>query len=150
VIKIDRLSMDSSKFLGTFHCASVSVDVDARNAIFEDEFAFFATISDHANFTNCRFKKACLFDGSRNPIFGGNNDGDFKIAGFDNAIFESPAQVLFQDVDLRKASFKSVSLVGVRFYNANFYQHDLNRNGLYNEVYFLKKTKLNILNAHRK
>jgi uncharacterized protein YjbI with pentapeptide repeats len=150
VIKIDRLIMDSSKFLGKFHCASVSVDVDARNAVFEDEFAFFATISDYTNFTNCRFKKSCLFYGSRSPIFGKKNDHDFKIAGFDNTIFESPAQVLFQDVDLRKASFKSVSLVGVRFYNANFYQDDLSRNGLYNEVSFLKKPNSNILNANSK
>ena len=141
VATIERLIMDSSKFLGKFHCACSSNLFDARNAIFEDEFSFSSTISGLANFTNCRFKKACLFHGSRSLVFG--DDDEFKIVGFDNAIFESSAQVLFQDIDLRKASFESVSLVGVRFYNANFYQKSLNRNGLYNEVNFLQKFKSN-------
>jgi len=150
VMNINRLSMDSTRFLGKFHCSSESREVDARNAIFEDEFSFSSTVKKLTNFTNCRFKTACLFHGYRSNIFSNENVDEFKIVGFDNAIFESPTQVIFQDIDLRNTSFKSVSLIGVRFYNTNFYQKELNRNGLYNEVNLLRKTNSVKLNTHKK
>jgi uncharacterized protein YjbI with pentapeptide repeats len=142
VLDIDRLSMENAIFHGAFHCASKSREIYARSAVFESEFSCASTVGEIANFTSCRFKKACIFSCSSvvGQGFGGKSRDEFKVVGFDHSIFENPSQTLFQDVDLRKASFKSVSLIGARFYNVNFYQEELKRNGLFNEVSLLRKS----------
>lgn len=139
VTQIETFSLGRAIFQGKFHCASKTQTFDARNAVFEEEFSFGASIYRLANFSSCRFYKSCLFFAAQGSTFGNDSDSNFRIAGFDNAIFGLPSQTLFQDVDLRKASFKSVSLVGVRFYNTNFYQHELKRNGLFNEIEILRR-----------
>lgn len=73
-------------------------------------------------------------------LFGDEADNEFNVVGFDNTIFGKPIQTFFRDVDLRKASFKSVSLVGVHFSNTYFYQQELKRNGIYNEVKELRRS----------
>jgi len=55
---------------------------------------------------------------------------------FRNAVFEKPKQVTFDGVDLRKTSFVNIDLLGVRFVRCNFYQVELNRNGIFDEVKF--------------
>ena len=144
VVKIDIISMKNTKFLGKFHCASKTLEFKAPNAMFYDEFSFAASIHKIAIFTNCRFLKSCTFHGVAGFVFEDDGDNKFKVAGFDSAIFGKPKETLFQDVDLRMASFKSVSLIGVRFYNTKFYQQELLRNGLYNEVVELKRINDNI------
>lgn len=139
VTKIDRIIIREARFKGKFHCASKTSDFHAPGAVFDDEFSFGASISERANFAGCRFHKPCIFHGTSGPVFAVDNKVEFKVAGFDGAIFGNPVQTLFRDVDLRKGSFKSVSLVGVRFYNTNFFQKELNRNGLYQEVKELKR-----------
>jgi len=139
VADIRRISTGKTIFHGKFHCASRTHEFDARGAIFEDEFSFTATIYKRAIFTNCRFLKSCIFSGVSGQVFENNADNEFRIVGFDYSIFGKPNETLFQDVDLRKASFNSVALVDVRFNNTNFYQEELNRNGLYNEVKELQK-----------
>lgn len=140
VVGIDRLSMGRTNFRGKFHCASNTNEIDARGAIFDDEFSFAANIYERAIFTNCRFHKSCFFTGRDGSLFEKKADNRFRIVGFNYSIFGNPTQTLFQDVDLRMASFKSVSLLGVRFYNTNFYQKNLNRNGLYNELQELQRS----------
>lgn len=143
VLKIDRLSMQETRFLGKYHCASKTREFDARGAIFNDDFSFAAVISEIAIFNGCRFHKSCTFSGRAGVVFGGEkSDSEFKAVRFDNVIFSNPAETLFKDVDLRKASFNSVSLTGVRFDNTNFYQSSLGRNGLYNEVNQLQQNDI--------
>lgn len=134
VMNINRLSLQRVVFNGSFHCASKSREVDARQAIFHKDFSFASVVSERIHFGGCRFKKSCVFHGSAGQPFGGDNVDEFRVVGFDNSIFEKPDQTIFKDVDLTKASFKSVSLVGVRFYNTEFYQEELGRNGLLDDV----------------
>lgn len=134
VTDIGRLSLQEAIFHGNFHCASRSREIDAKGAEFQKDFSFASTVSERAIFAGCRFKSSCVFHASAGQTFGNGTEGEFQIVGFDNSIFEKPDQTLFKDVDLTKASFKSVSLVGVRFYNTLFYQKELGRNGLFNEV----------------
>lgn len=134
VTGINNLRIPHAKFKGKFHCASISNVIDARSAVFEREFSFSSTVNSLVNFGNCRFNDSCSFFGGAGHIFGSDSDDYFKVAGFDNAIFAKPTQTIFQDVNLKKASFKSVPLIGVRFYNTEFYQEELKRNGLYNDI----------------
>ncbi len=139
VTGIDNISMGNAKFLGKFHCASKTKTFDARGAIFNGEFTFGSTIYELARFNGCRFHNSCHFYGIDGLLFGDKTDNNFKVVGFDNVIFGKPTQTLFQDVDLRKASFNAVSLVGVRFNNTDFYQQELGRNGICNEVKELQR-----------
>lgn len=134
VARIDFISIGKAKFLGKFHCATKTKTIMAQGAIFYDEFTFGSTIYELANFNGSRFYNSCHFYSNDGLLFGDKADNKFKVAGFDNVIFEKPIQTLFQDVDLHKASFKGASLLGVRFNNTDFYQKELNRNGIYNEV----------------
>ncbi len=141
VIEIERINFGNSIFRAKFHCASKTSEFDARGAVFDGDFSFASAVSELANFTGCRFNQACVFHGTTGSVFGTDGIDRFKAVGFDGAIFGNPLQTTFQDVDLRKASFKSASLVGVRFYNTNFFQPYLNRNGLYKEVKELQRNK---------
>jgi len=139
VTRIDYIGIEKANFLGKFHCAAKTKTIMARDAIFNDEFTFGSTIYGLANFNGSRFHNSCHFYGVDGLLFGDKADNNFKVAGFDHVIFEKPIQTLFRDVDLHKASFKAVSLVGVRFNNTDFYQQELNRNGIYNEVKELQR-----------
>ena len=139
VTRIDEFSMENAKFLGKFHCASKTKTFIARGAIFNGEFTFSSTIYELAQFNGTRFHNLCHFYSADGSLFGDKSGNKFKVVGFENTIFGKPTQTLFQDVDLRKASFKATSLVGVRFINTNFYQQELGRNGIYNEVRELQR-----------
>lgn len=141
VCEVDRISIGNAKFKGKFHCASETSEFDARGAVFDEEFSLGATIKEIAVFVGCRFNQSCIFFGRGHSVFGSDDSENFKVAGFDGAIFRDPTHTTFQDVDLRRASFKGVSLVGVRFYSTNFYQPQLKRNGLYNEIQGMQKNK---------
>ena len=148
VTEIENIRMRNTKFIGHFHCASITNKIDANRAVFNRDFSFASTIYEYARFNSCRFLQSCLIFSRDGKVFGDDAQNKFKYVGFDQTIFDKPTQTLFQDVDLRKASFKSVSLVGIRFYNTNFYQSSLNRNGLYNEVIMLEKGFKEAENRH--
>lgn len=61
VTTIDHLSLVKANFRGKFHCASKTHDINARGAVFDDEFTFASIIYERAVFTNCRFHKSCFF-----------------------------------------------------------------------------------------
>jgi uncharacterized protein YjbI with pentapeptide repeats len=142
VIEIDSIIFRETSFRGKFHCASRTSEFDALRAIFDNEFSFGATISERARFSGCRFNHPCIFYGNTiNPVFGVRGKDEFKVVGFNHSIFKNPSETIFQDVDLRKASFKSVSLVGAKFYNTDFFQKELGRNGLKDEIKELSRAK---------
>ncbi|MCW9026707.1 MAG: hypothetical protein OQJ77_05265 [Thiovulaceae bacterium] len=147
VTDIGEISMVKTNLLGKFHCASRLRKFDALGATFNSEFYFASTVYDLARFNGSGFYGSCHFHSADGFLFGKEADDSFRVVGFDNVIFSRPTQTLFDNVDLRKASFKAVSLVGVRFINTNFYQEEFGRNGIYNEITLLQKSSVNEKNA---
>lgn len=147
VTDIGEISMEKTSFLGKFHCASRTRTFDALGASFSSEFSFASTVYELARFNGTRFHESCHFHSADGFLFGTEKNDSFRVVGFDNVTFGKPTQTLFQNVDLRKASFKAVSLVGVRFINTNFYQGEFGRNGIYNEIILLKKSSGNKKNT---
>jgi uncharacterized protein YjbI with pentapeptide repeats len=52
-----------------------------------------------------------------------------------NVVFIKPDQVSFSEVDLSRVHFRGTNLRGVRFLGVSFWQPELGRNGLYDEVF---------------
>lgn len=141
VMEIDRINISRTNFLEKFNCASKTPEYEAVGAVFDGEFSFGSVISKYAKFTGCRFNQPCIFHGELASVLEVSDTDKFRFIAFDGSIFGNPTQTIFQDFDLRKASFKSVSLVGVRFYNTNFFQTKLNRNGLDRDVQELQRNE---------
>lgn len=133
VANINRINIENAIFKGKFHCASKTQQFEAQNSSFENDFSFSAIISEYARFSSGRFHGATHFHNrDRERMLFDNKE--MRFVNFDNVIFWRPSQTFFRNVNLQKASFKSVGLVGVNFTNTDFYQKELCRNGIHNEI----------------
>jgi uncharacterized protein YjbI with pentapeptide repeats len=70
------------------------------------------------------------------------NDEIFDVFGdqaeLTSVDFASPNQVTFTTANLSKVYFRGTNLRGARFYAVNWYQPELGRNGLYDEIFIAK------------
>lgn len=149
VMKMRTLNVRGVNFLGDFHCASELRQLDASGAVFENKFSLVISPSENLSFCGSQFKGACTFSGASRLRFEPEANMSIRKLFFNNSVFEKPNQTLFNSVDLSTTSFDSVSMTGIRFNNPNFYQHTLNRNGLWNEALMLQKYKRNESNRSR-
>jgi uncharacterized protein YjbI with pentapeptide repeats len=71
-------------------------------------------------------------------------------AHFENVTFKDAKNTLFKGVDLRRARFLRTDVRDVKFIGNSWYQKDLKRNGLYDEVWLLScdyNTKKNLFSV---
>jgi hypothetical protein len=60
----------------------------------------------------------------------------FEAEGnLESVVFMKPDQTLFQSVDLQRVRFRGTNLRGLRFLDVSWWQQDLGRNGLYEDVW---------------
>jgi uncharacterized protein YjbI with pentapeptide repeats len=98
----------------------------ARTRLKDVVFKMCASISSSVSSFKRRYSRTNpneeVFD-----VFG--DTGDFEFVDF--AI---PSHVVFQTANLSKVYFRGTNLRGARFYAVNWYQPELKRNGLYDEL----------------
>lgn len=76
-------------------------------------------------------KKRYSRNNSDEELFDVFGDG----ADMESVEFINPSQVIFTNADLSKVYFRGTNLRGARFYAVNWYQPELHRNGLFDELF---------------